>query len=445
MHFITDRQTLDDLNIFGKHGGDSVYSLFNHTRTRGGAILLEQLFQEPLSRPETIRARIDIIRYFADTTFDFPCNPHWFDAIEQYLTNTDERTRLSTEDASLGKRLTGIITQTTEQAIIHRGIEAAVELVHACRDFVAAIPAEGTPYTRERTAIQTLLDDAAFATILQLPPRKKPALDQLVKLDSQLRFRHRNAVRKLLDRLYYLDLCLTVAKIAVARQFTFPTALEKEAHTVKIVGLHHPGLSNPVPNSLHITPGNNIVFLTGANMAGKSTFMKSLGIALYLAHMGFPVPAAAMEFSVLDGLFTTINLADNLGMGASHFYAEVLRVKKVAEELNHGRDLLVIFDELFRGTNVKDAYDATVAITRAFAGKHNSIFVISTHIIEAGEVLREQCDNIGFLFLPTRMDGNKPVYTYQLEPGITDDRHGMVIIRNEGILDILENGLTDPS
>jgi len=175
-------------------------------------------------------------------------------------------------------------------------------------------------------------------------------------------------------------------------------------------------------------------------MAGKSTFMKSLGIAVYLAHMGFPVAASSMEFAVLDGLFTTINLADNLGLGASHFYAEVLRVKKVAEELNRGRNLLVIFDELFRGTNVKDAYEATIAITGAFASKRNSIFVISTHIIEAGEVLREQCDNIGFVFLPTRMDGHRPVYTYQLERGITDDRHGMVIIRNEGILDILEKG-----
>jgi DNA mismatch repair ATPase MutS len=216
--------------------------------------------------------------------------------------------------------------------------------------------------------------------------------------------------------------------------------MEREAHTIVLKGLYHPALAHPVSNSIHITPENNIVFLTGANMAGKSTFMKSFGIAMYLGHMGFPVAAAEMSFSVLDGLFTTINLADNLGMGASHFYAEVLRVKKVAEELNRGRNLLVIFDELFRGTNVKDAYEATIAITAAFACRRNSIFIISTHIIEAGEVLRQRCDNIGFLFLPTRMEGTKPVYTYQLERGITDDRHGMVIIRNEGILDILEHG-----
>jgi DNA mismatch repair ATPase MutS len=173
-------------------------------------------------------------------------------------------------------------------------------------------------------------------------------------------------------------------------------------------------------------------------MAGKSTFMKSLSMAMYLAHMGFPVAARHMRFSVLDGMYTTINLPDNLGMGASHFYSEVLRVKKIAAELKH-KHLFVLFDELFRGTNVKDAAEATIAVTEAFAKKSHSIFVLSTHIIEAGEELKKRCANIRFLYLPTRMEGNKPVYSYKLEDGITEDRHGMVIINNEGILDILKN------
>ena len=68
------------------------------------------------------------------------------------------------------------------------------------------------------------------------------------------------------------------------------------------------------------------------------------------------------------------------------------------------------------------------------------MFVISTHIMEAGEILRQQFGNISFQYLPTHMNGNDPVYTYTLEAGITDDRHGMVIVRNEGIIDILKNG-----
>lgn len=174
-------------------------------------------------------------------------------------------------------------------------------------------------------------------------------------------------------------------------------------------------------------------------MAGKSTFLRSLSTALYIAHMGFPVAARAMEFSVLDGIYTTINLPDNLGIGASHFYVEVLRVKKMAQELRTGQSFFILFDELFRGTNVKDAHEATVAVAKGFAGKRNSMFVISSHIIEAADQLSKN-SNIDFWYLPTRMNGNVPEYPYTLEPGVTDDRHGMVIIRNEGILDILKNG-----
>ncbi len=181
-----------------------------------------------------------------------------------------------------------------------------------------------------------------------------------------------------------------------------------------------------------------MVFLTGANMAGKSTFMKTFSIAVYLAHMGFPVPAKGMRFSIQNGMFTTINLADNLNLGLSHFYSEVSRVKKVAESVNQNDRLIVVFDELFRGTNVKDAYDATIAVADAFAGKRNCTFIISTHIIEAGEELKKLRDNIKFLYLPTVMEGNVPRYTYQVEEGITGDRHGMVIINNEKILEILK-------
>ena len=90
-------------------------------------------------------------------------------------------------------------------------------------------------------------------------------------------------------------------------------------------------------------------------MAGKSAFMKSFGVAVYMAHMGFPVAAEMMEFTVQDGLYTSINVSDNLNMGYSHFYAEVLRVKFVASEVAAGKNMVIILDELFKGTNVKDA------------------------------------------------------------------------------------------
>jgi DNA mismatch repair protein MutS len=234
-----------------------------------------------------------------------------------------------------------------------------------------------------------------------------------------------------------LDVFIAIAQVATTSQFVFPEVMEQEAHALHLKNCWHPELKKPVPNSIDMTPGSSIIFLTGANMAGKSTFMKSVGIALFLAHMGFPVPAESMRFSVRDGMLTTINLPDNLDMGYSHFYVEVLRVKKVATILARKKNMFIMFDELFRGTNVKDAHEGTVAIAGAFAQKPNCQFIVSTHIMEAGEVLRGQHNNISFQFLPTKMEGNTPVYTRRLESGISADRHGMIIIQNEGILDML--------
>lgn len=102
-------------------------------------------------------------------------------------------------------------------------------------------------------------------------------------------------------------------------------------------------------------------------MSGKSTFLKTIGLHIYLAHLGFPVPAKKLKISIFDGLFTTINLADNLNLGYSHFYSEVKKVKDIVLKINSKKNLIVIFDELFRGTNVKDAYDASLIIISTLA------------------------------------------------------------------------------
>jgi len=78
-------------------------------------------------------------------------------------------------------------------------------------------------------------------------------------------------------------------------------------------------------------------------------------------------------------------------------------------------------------------------VTAAFAEYRNCFFIISTHIVEVGEVLRRTNDNLQFAYLPTVMQGTIPRYTYKMEEGITTDRHGMLIIENEGILEIIQS------
>jgi DNA mismatch repair protein MutS len=440
MLFTTDKQTQEDLNIYGKQGTDSILSLFNRTSTVNGSKLLEELFRYPLSDAETINARSEKISYLKTVKAVFPFSSELFDQAEQYLANTDERTKLPAEKPSLEKMLTSLVASNADYKQIVNGIGALIELMQLLNNHLNnMLLLAGSPFKKdaEMAGIHNLLNTEPISLLLHENPKSKLPHEKLAAYDLTLRFRHRETVQQILRCIYQLDVYITVAKVATERNFIFPKALPKQDHLIKIEAFYHPQLKNAVANTIHITPDSNVVFLTGANMAGKSTFMKSLGIAMYLAHMGFPVAATAMEFSVLDGIYTTINLPDNLGIGASHFYAEVLRIKKVAKELSAGRNIFVIFDELFRGTNVKDAYEATIAITTAFAKKRSSMFVISTHIIEAGDVLK-QLNNISFKYLPTKMKGTIPIYTYTLESGITDDRHGMIIINNEGILDMLK-------
>src|SRR6185312_16849063 len=84
---------------------------------------------------------------------------------------------------------------------------------------------------------------------------------------------------------------------------------------LKIKGLYHILLHNPVDYDLELDKENNFIFLTGANMAGKSTFIKAVGASVFLAHIGMGVPAKAMELSLFDGLLSNINVADNVVKG----------------------------------------------------------------------------------------------------------------------------------
>lgn len=446
MSFIIDKQTLNDLGIFSHKKEISVYALYNNARTRGGSQILEEMFYNPLDNYELIKRRSALIGYFQRTSQVFPFKAIWFDAAEFYLSDTDERTRIvsnpelgNSEKSALQRRLKKIIKTDTEFEQAQRGIISLIEIINILNDFTATMAQdeEISSVTTELHKIREIIGSEKFAPVRQAKGIENLSQDQAAFFDNLLRYENNEQVHELLNYVYHIDVYISVATTAKEKGYVKAEVLPAEANVMELKGAFHPMLKSPVSNNLTISAENNIVFLTGANMAGKSTFMKTFGIAVFLAHVGFPVPAEAMRFSVRDGLFTTINLPDNLNRGYSHFYAEVRRLKRCAQSVNTWPNLVIIFDELFRGTNVKDAYDATVAVTEAFSKIKSSIFMISTHIIEAGEDLKKLCDNIEYIYLPTIMEGAVPRYTYKLEKGITADRHGMIIIRNEGILDIL--------
>ncbi|HTI93135.1 MAG TPA: hypothetical protein VL727_21195, partial [Puia sp.] len=438
MSFSADKQTTDDLNLLGKYKPGSVYSLFNTVRTRGGERLLEEMFRSPLSDHRAINARSDIFRYLAASPVTFPFTGQQISLVGDYVGMGGHSNGLALA-VSVGRlRLLETVVSDKRYSDIREGVAATVGFLQECGDFIRRIASPGQPgevaeapaqltqapaqlaeapvqlagapaqLTAKWTAARTILDDRRLARlplqheVAALPWYRLAALHHLFTHTLQ------SELTRLLDILYHLDLYIAVSRVAKEKGFSFAHALPEEDYIVQADDLRHPCLDKAVGNPVLLDRYHNVIFLTGANMAGKSTFMKSLGIAVYLAHMGFPVAAKNMVFSVKDGIYTSINVPDNLGMGYSHFYAEVQRVKTIAGSVGASKSLLVIFDELFKGTNVKDAYDATLAITAAFSEYRNCAFVISTHIIEVGEVLREKYNNLQFAFLPTVMEGRTP-------------------------------------
>ena len=270
-----------------------------------------------------------------------------------------------------------------------------------------------------------------------LTNQKKDSFWSRENLDLYFRGEELGGVRVVLDTLYMLDALRTVGTIAKEQGLTFPL-FSGERRMVRIEGLYHLFLKEPVRNDVLLDGQRHLCFLTGPNMAGKSTYMKAFGVAVYLAHCGFPVPASRMELSPFRGLFTTINLSDNLSLGYSHYYNEVARVKYVVEQVRDLEDVVVVFDELFRGTNVKDAFDASRAVVGALARLKQGVFMISSHIVEVAGTLEKE-DSVDFRFFDIRMENDEPRYTYHLREGVSEERIGMYILRKAGVVDLIES------
>jgi DNA mismatch repair ATPase MutS len=436
MSFLADKQTLDDLNIPGRYNSKSIYRIFDGVMTGGGRMLLEEMFRHPFTDAHAINERSSIFQYFGRHAVALPFSSEAFNVVEAYLSSGGGANLSATAWNVISGKLLKMVIPDNRYELLKTGVANTVRLLMDFKVFVDQLQQRGayTPVQQQIEKVKGIFNDKRLQWLTgcsDLTPWK------LIKYDYQLRTGCQEEMKTLIDIIYQFDVFITVSTVARAKHFCYAKALPKHRNVLDVSGLFHPSVDNPVTNHISFQSAANVAFLTGANMAGKSTFMKSFGIAVYLAHMGFPVAAEKMEFSVKDGLFSTINVPDSLEHGYSHFYAEVLRVKSVAEQVSGSKDLVVIFDELFKGTNVKDAYDATLAITAAFSENKNCFFIISSHIIEVGAALKERGGSFRFLYLPTVMEGNVPRYTYQLKEGITADRHGMIIIENEGLIDLI--------
>lgn len=437
MKFETDQQTLNDLNILGRYKSESIFSIFSGTLTDGGGRLMEKMFQQPLSDVEAINKRSETFLFFQEINITLPFNSEEFEIVENYFRNAKSKNRLLAGINTTKSKLLNYIVNDKEYLILCEGLEATVKMLSKLKEVFQKIElaSQNTPYQKKAERINNFLKDSQFDLAWKSIDETSMPYLKVMQLDYIFRGLLYTEMEAFLDNLYELDVYITVVGVSRQNGYTYAKAVNKEQQTIDLKQVYHPRIKGAVGNDVSIGGGKHVFFLTGANMAGKSTLMKSFGIAVYLAHMGFPIAAKTMVFSIHDGIYTSINVPDNLAMGYSHYYAEVLRVKHIAQEVGANKQLVVIFDELFKGTNVKDASDGTVAVVDAFS-KRDGTYIISTHIMEAGEILKSN-SRLFYQFLPTIVKEGVPTYPYILEEGITDDRQGMMIIKNERIIEII--------
>lgn len=188
-----------------------------------------------------------------------------------------------------------------------------------------------------------------------------------------------------------------------------------------------------VANSLHITGSKRFFIITGANMAGKSTYLRTVGTNLVLAMRGLPVHVAAMRFKPTR-LFTSMLAADSLGDNESYFFNELKRLRQMTDKLEAGEPLFVILDEILKGTNSVDKAEGS----KKFMEKLLKLPVkglIATHDLSLCKLSDSHPREIENKKFEVRFDGDELAFDYKLESGVCQNMNASFLLKKMGLTD----------
>jgi len=202
----------------------------------------------------------------------------------------------------------------------------------------------------------------------------------------------------------------------------------------------HPLLANSTCNDLSIEKRSGILLITGSNMSGKSTLLRTAGINLVLAYAGAPVCARSFSCSIMQ-IYSCMRVSDNLGENISSFYAELLRIKQIVSATKTDRKIFFLLDEIFKGTNSQDRHAGAKVLIRQL-GKAGAMGMVSTHDLELGDLERESDRKIRNYHFREFYKNDEIHFDYKLRPGISTTRNAMYLIKMAGIdVDDLEGTL----
>lgn len=293
------------------------------------------------------------------------------------------------------------------------------------------------PFKADLQRAVTFLNKLDLASMEKVGRENHFSITHVVNFSELLSTIDPQEVRQFWAFFFSFEAYWSVARAVQKHGFTF-SAFHNDV--LEITDFYHPLIKQPVKNAVRFSEEQNVLLLTGPNMSGKSTLLKAISLCVYLARVGFPVPAAACTVPFFDTVAIAINLNDNLRDGYSHFMTEIRQLKAVVEATHTGHRCFAVFDEIFRGTNVDDALEITRATIGGLATKKGSYFMVSTHLLQLEEQLHpETSDNIQKCCIECSLLNGEPTFTYKLMPGWSQLKIGKILFEKEGLTELLEN------
>lgn len=202
---------------------------------------------------------------------------------------------------------------------------------------------------------------------------------------------------------------------------------------IRATALSHPLIppGENIPNDISIEHFGEFMLITGSNMAGKSTFLRTIGVNLVLAAAGAPVKAQNMEFRPIK-IFTSMRVRDSLSSRESTFYAELKRLRKIIETHNMGQQSLLLLDEILKGTNSRDKHFGSEMFIRQMI-ELNSAGLIATHDLELSKLEAEFPDHIRNYCFEVQINKQEFIYDYKLRSGVCQTMNATELMKKMGI------------
>ena len=209
--------------------------------------------------------------------------------------------------------------------------------------------------------------------------------------------------------------------------------IQQQGFVYKAKEVAHPLIPSDVRigNDIDFSDMGHFTIVTGANMAGKSTYLRTVGANMILALCGSAVCAKEMKISPIQ-LFTSIRTKDNLAKNESYFYAELLRLQSIIKALKAGSSLFIILDEILKGTNSKDKEMGSKALVKQLIGL-KATGIIATHDLQLGELINDFPNHIDNRCFEVDIHDEKLHFDYKLRPGISQNLNATFLMNKMGI------------